>query len=87
MKNVKIPVAYWDCILTQREKERWRGAGRDGETAVERERQREGTRQKGFLGVGFRIWCCGCFRPDARRRGRLRGTLPSRLANVQRVCV
>ena len=56
MKNVKIPVAHRDCILTEREKERWgRGdgvmeTGRDGETAVERER-REKT--EGFLAVGF----------------------------------
>ena len=45
MKNVKIPVAYWHCILAEREREMGEGmeggmeTGRDGETAVERERQ------------------------------------------------
>ena len=43
MKNVKIPVAHWDCILREREKERWRGnEGRDG--------NREGWRDSGRKG-------------------------------------
>ena len=43
MKNVKIPVAHWDCSLTEREKERWMGdGGRDG--------NRDGWRDSGRKG-------------------------------------
>ena len=78
MKNVKIPVAHWHCILTEREKERWGvgggGGGSDGNREGWRDSGRKGETERGdktdgFLGVGFMIWCCGCFRPDARRRG------------------
>ncbi|WP_419600828.1 hypothetical protein [Thiolapillus sp.] len=61
MKNVKIPVAHWDCILTEREKERWRGdGGRDGNREGWRDSGRKGETERGektegFLGVGFRI--------------------------------
>ena len=58
MKNVKIPVAHWDCILTEREKERWRGdVGRDGNREGWRDSGRKGETERGektegFLGVG-----------------------------------
>ena len=60
MKNVKIPVAHWDCILTEREKERWGrvDGGRDGNREGWRDSGRKGETEggektEGFLGVGF----------------------------------
>ena len=50
MKNVKISVAHWDCILTEREKEIWRGdGGRYGnrEGGIERQRYKGRDRERG----------------------------------------
>ena len=66
MKNVKIPVAHWHYILTQREKQRWGGGGhggRDGNWYGWRESGRkgeiEGKIQKGSCKVGF-CMCSVC---------------------------
>ena len=54
MKNVKIPVAHWDCILTEREIKRSRGGGgRDGNREGWRDSGRKGETERGDKTEGF----------------------------------
>ena len=77
MRKVKIPIAHWHCILTERERKRWGGGermerGRDGEIAVERERGGRG-RQKGsckvFLFFYVVLWLVSAGYSSAEYRG------------------